>query len=172
MGTSSSNIRRKIIKLEKALKLQLITVYQKQILLTEDGRNFIKFCKRVVDAGEQGYLYVEDLKRHPQGDLSVLINSESLFNFIKNKAVLFTNKYPNINIELIYKEQNSFAQERPNDLLLTTHSKYKYPNACTEKIGNYNKEKVYATYKKHKYPTIRLINFLLFVKEILKDHKN
>lgn len=129
MGMSASNIRRKIIKLEKALQLQLIVVYQKQILLTEEGQNFIKFCKKVVDAGEQGYTYVNNIKRHPKGDLSVLMDSESLFKFIKSHELIFIKKYPEININLAYRVQNSFAQERPNDLLLTTHSKYKYPNA-------------------------------------------
>jgi len=67
LGTSSSNVSRRIARLEERLQARLFYRTTRQVTLTEMGRAFHAHCQRLVEEREEAFRAVGDLHGAPTG---------------------------------------------------------------------------------------------------------
>ncbi len=99
---TQSTISQQIKQLEEELNVLLFDRSEKQICLTEAGKEFLPHALRVIRNTEEGKQRLLDLQNIRTGELTIGVNYS--FQSLLTKAVtVFCKKYPNIKLNIKYK---------------------------------------------------------------------
>jgi DNA-binding transcriptional LysR family regulator len=72
LGVSSSHVARQIASLERDLGVQLVNRNTRSLTLTDEGRRYLAFSKRVLRTLDEQDSAVREFNQRPEGDLAVL----------------------------------------------------------------------------------------------------
>lgn len=95
---SQPYLSKQISKLEKNLNIRLIYRSKTKITLTDDGRIFLQYSERILALCEESYRALIDLKNANRGNLKVGTSKTIGTYLIPKILVLFTKKYPQIEL--------------------------------------------------------------------------
>lgn len=118
LGISNAAVSKQISTLEKEIGLQLIQRSTRRLSLTDSGKIYYEFAKKIVnDLSEMDNL-VSEIRSEPMGRLKVL--SQRFFGekFIIPHLAEFLKKYPKISLELELGERFPEMEKEHLDLVI------------------------------------------------------
>ena len=101
LNITQSTLSQQIKQLECELKTLLFDRLGKKVILTEAGVSFLPYAKQTLMDAEAGKQTLMDLRNIEAGSLKIGV-TYSLSNLLTETLLLFTKKYPQINIEVVY----------------------------------------------------------------------
>lgn len=118
---TQSTISQQIKQLEDELDVLLFDRSEKKICITEAGREFLPHAIRVIQDADYGKQRLLDLQNIRTGELTIGVNY-SFRNLLTNTIIHFTKAYPNIKLNIFYKnlsELLEMVKKRDVDLALS-----------------------------------------------------
>lgn len=105
LQTSAATVSRKIVQLEKLLKVRLFERSTRQVQLTEIGRAYYERCMHVLHLAEESTQAIHELQSEPRGHLRVTV--PILFGTLHLSRVVgeYMNRYPEVSVELQVSDQ-------------------------------------------------------------------
>jgi len=100
LNVSKSFISKRITKLEKDLKIRLISRSTRKLTLTEAGKNFYHYCVNVVEEGNRGYSMINELQGKPSGVLKISIPPALALNLVGPMLPKFLAQYPEVILDI------------------------------------------------------------------------
>lgn len=100
LTVSKSFISKRIAKLEKELRVRLLTRSTRKLILTEAGENFYHHCQHVVEEATKGYSIMGELKGKPTGTLKISLPPALGMNLLAPMLSSFNKKYPDIILDV------------------------------------------------------------------------
>ena len=110
LGVPLTTVSRKLAALEDNLGARLVTRSTRRLTLTEQGRQYLKACRRIIEELDAAEAQLSGTKGEPQGELA--ITAPVVFGRLHVLALVseFLSRYPRIDVRML-------LLDRPVDLI-------------------------------------------------------
>jgi DNA-binding transcriptional LysR family regulator len=118
LNISPTALSKQIKVLEQEIAMQLFVRTTRHVSLTEFGELLYKRCKKIHQEMLQLNQFIENKKGIPQGQLKVLVSTILAKSFILKNLTHFRETYPDIELELIFAEDNVAFYNKKVDVMV------------------------------------------------------
>jgi len=118
LNVSKSFISKQIIKLERELKVHLISRTTRKLTLTGAGESFYRYCANVVREGHEAYSMISELQGMPSGVLKISMPPALGINLIAPMLPKFLSHYPEVSLNIELENRLVDLHEEDYDLVL------------------------------------------------------
>lgn len=143
LGYSKSFISKRITKLEKELKIRLISRTTHKLSLTEAGRKLYLSSLKIIDESERAFSMLGELQDKPSGLLRISVPPALGLNLLAPFIPQFLKKFPEVNVEMQLETHVVNLVQDGYDLALRS-AKLESSNLIARKICQINYG-IYAT---------------------------
>lgn len=134
LGVSKSYISKKITKLERDLKVRLISRSTRKLSLSEAGEHFYRYCANVVREGNEAYAMISELKGKPSGILKISVPPALALNLISIILPRYLKHYPEVTLDVQLDNRLVDLIEEGYDLALRSAPALPSSNLIAQKI--------------------------------------
>ena len=118
LKVSKSFISKKIFKLERDLKVNLISRSTRKLSMTEAGESFYRYCANIVHEGHEAYSMISELQGKPSGILKISMPPALGLNLISPMLPKFLSQYPDVSLDIELGNRLVDLLEEGYDLVL------------------------------------------------------
>jgi len=118
LKVSKSFISKKIDKLERDLKVNLISRSTRKLTITEAGNSFYQYCVQIVHQGHEAYSMISELKGKPSGKLKISMPPALGLNLMTPMLSKFLLHYPDVSLDIELESKVVDIVEEGYDLVL------------------------------------------------------
>lgn len=101
LGQSKSFISKQVTQLEQNLGARLLYRTTRKLSLSEEGSQFYKHCKLIMDEAENARAEVMDSLDSPRGKIRITLPQSLVISGIGQTLIEFQDLYPDIELEII-----------------------------------------------------------------------
>lgn len=101
LGQSKSFISKQVTQLEQNLGARLLYRTTRKLSLSEEGSQFYKHCKLIMDEAENARAEVMDSSDSPRGKIRITLPQSLVISGIGQTLIEFQDIYPDIELEII-----------------------------------------------------------------------
>lgn len=118
LNVSKSFISKKISRLERELKVHLISRTTRKLTMTGAGESFYRYCANVVREGHEAYSMISELQGRPSGVLKISMPPALGLNLITPMLPKFLSTYPEVSLNIELENRLVDLLEEDYDLVL------------------------------------------------------
>lgn len=118
LKVSKSFVSKKIFKLERDLKINLISRSTRKFTMTEAGESFYRYCANIVHEGHEAYAMIHELQGKPSGILKISMPPALGLNLISPMLSKFLSRYPDVTLDIELENRLVDLLEEGYDLVL------------------------------------------------------
>lgn len=118
LNVSKSFISKKISKLERALKVHLVSRTTRKLTMTGAGESFYRYCANIVREGHEAYSMISELQGKPSGVLKISMPPALGLNLIAPMLPKFLSLYPEVTLNIELENRLVDLLEEDYDLVL------------------------------------------------------
>jgi DNA-binding transcriptional LysR family regulator len=122
LNVSKSFISKKISKLERHLKVNLISRSTRKLTMTEAGENFYQYCANIVQEGNEAYSMISKTQSKPSGVLKISMPPALGLNFLSPMLARFISKNPEVILDIQLENRLIDVLKEGYDLVLRSAS--------------------------------------------------
>lgn len=115
---TTTAVSKQIKNLESTIKEPLFIRTTRSVTLTDIGEMLYKRCKVLDDEMSSIQQLLESKKSQPQGPLKVLVSTILSKSFVLNYLREFTEKYPLIELEILFSEEDTALSHKDIDVMV------------------------------------------------------
>jgi len=115
---SPTALSKQIKGLEQQIGFQLFKRTTRSVMLTEMGERLYQRCRIIEDETTRLNQFIENKKNEPEGHLRVLISTILARKWLLENLVEFRDRYPKIELELIFTEQDTDLSDKKADIMM------------------------------------------------------
>jgi len=101
LGLSKSFVSKQISQLENQMGARLLHRSTRKLSLTDEGKQFYKHCKLIVDEAKKAQEEIIDNRSNPRGRIKIAIPQSIAISSLSSVFMEFQEQYPNIVLEII-----------------------------------------------------------------------
>jgi DNA-binding transcriptional LysR family regulator len=127
-------LSKQIKNLEQEIGIQLFKRTTRNVILTEMGERLYQRCRIINEEIDRLNQFIENKQNEPEGKLRVLVSTILAKNWLLKHLKEFRTKFPKVELELIFTEQDSDLADSKADIFMgfpeippyTNDLKYRY----------------------------------------------
>ena len=101
LGISKSFVSKQVSQLENDMGTRLLHRSTRRLSVTDEGKQFYKHCKLIVDEATKAQEEIIDSRTNPRGRIRIAIPQSVAISNLSSVFSQFQQKYPNIQLEII-----------------------------------------------------------------------
>ncbi len=123
---TTTAVSKQVKNLEVAIKEKLFVRTTRTVTLTDIGEMLYQRCKTLDDELTSIQHFLESKKLQPEGSLKILVSTILSKSFVLKHLKSFMNKYPHIQLEIIFSEEDTALSHKDIDVMIGFPAIYPY----------------------------------------------